>query len=311
MSLYKKTANKNGKGLISKYFFYIDIQRHTDKTNLDMKQEYNVYWFRIGARSVLDELVRIAEKNPDAILTYYRQSQMDDSEAFDKNFEFGIMVPKSKLDEYRELEEMDWNDTDSYEFEAEPYMYARTRIILSDLRRLVAVSDELEDMRKKYVGNSINPAEVDRLAKDEVAEGKCAITNGPHWFSGIDEFHTDGDNDFGWSALDGFAIIIDGKTYLAVEDADDGYRSYAYLRPLGEDEHVEVINQFEPQLVYADSFREVDGSEYIDREVLVLKNKFNQMVLEISTDHSDNYYPVGCVRYYPENLPCNAKPLPN
>lgn len=138
-----------------------------------------------------------------------------------------------------------------------------------------------------------------------------AIESGPHWFSGIDEFHTDGDDDFGWNALDGYAIIVDGKTYLAVENADDGYRSYAYLRPLGEGESAEVINQFEPQLVYAESFIESDESEYIDREVLVLKNSYNQTVLSISTDHSDDYYPVGIVRYYPENLPCNAKPLPN
>jgi hypothetical protein len=276
-----------------------------------MKQKYNVYWFRIGARAVLDELVRIAENNPDVILTFYRQSQLDDSDALDKNFEFGIMVPKSKMDEYQELDDMDWNDTDCYDFEPEPYMYARNRIILSDLRRLVAVSDELEDMRKKYVGNSINPSEVDRLAKDEVVEGKCVIANGPHWFSGIDEFRTNGDDDFGWSALDGFAIVIDGKTYLAVEDSDDGYRSYASLRPLGEGENVEVINQFEPQLVYAESFRDFDTDSDIDSKVIVLKNKFNQTVLEISTDYSDNYYPVGIVRYYPENLPCNAKPLPN
>lgn len=276
-----------------------------------MKQEYYVYWFRIGTRAVLDELVRIAENNPDAILTYYRQSQMDDSYALDKYFEFGIMFPKSNIGVYEELKDMDWSDSDCYYLEPEPYMYARNRIILGDLKRLVEISDELEDMRKKYVGNSSVPAEVDRLAKDEVAEGKCAITNGPHWFSGIDEFHTDGDEEIGWNALDGFAVIIDGNTYLAVEDADDGYRSYAYIRPLEEYERVEVINQFEPQLVYAESFREVDESEYIDREVIVLKNKFNQTVLKISTDHSDEYYPFGIVEYHPENLPCNAKPLPN
>lgn len=276
-----------------------------------MKQEYHVYWFRIGTRQVLDEIVRIAENDPEVILTYYRQGEWDSSDALDKCFEFGIMVPKSKMDEYRELEDMDWNDSDRYDFEPEEYMYTRNRIILGDLRRLVAVSDELEDIRKKYVGSSISPAEVDRLAKDEVAEGKCAIVNGPHWFSGIDEFHKDGDDDFGWNALDGYAIVIDGKTYLAVEDADDGYRSYAFLRPLREGEHVEVINQFEPQLVYAESYREVDESEYMDREVIVLKNKFKQTILKISTDYADDYYPVGVVEYHPENLPCNAKPLLN
>jgi hypothetical protein len=280
-----------------------------------MKQKYYAFWFSIGTRQVLDEIVRIAESDPEVILTYYRQDEQDSSVALDKFFEFGIMVPKSKMDEYRELEEMDWSDTDCYyDFEPEPYMYARNRIILSDLRRLVAISDELEDIRKKYVGSSISPAEVDRLAKDEVAERKCAIANGPHWFSGIQEFHIDEDEDT-FSQLDGYAIEIDGKIYLAVEDPSDGYRSYAYLRDVVPSTiGIEINNHFEPQKVYAETKHETiveDGWTSRDAEVFRLKNQYGQTVLEISTDYAEDYYPVGSVRYFPENLPCNAKPLLN
>lgn len=142
-------------------------------------------------------------------------------------------------------------------------------------------------------------------------EKKPAIKSGPHWFSGIDEFHIDGDDDFGWNSLDGYAIVVDGKTYLAVEDSNDGYRSFAFLRPLVKGETVKVINQFEPQLVYAESFWNMDEDEFVNESVFLLKNQYGQIFLQISTDYWDDYYPVGVVRYYPENLPCNAKPLPN
>lgn len=146
-------------------------------------------------------------------------------------------------------------------------------------------------------------------------EAKPLIADGMHWFSGIQEFRIDENDERNdtWSDLDGYAIIIDGNVYLAVEDHDDGYRSYAYLAD-GNKYGVEISNQFEPQLVYAETGTEkVEEDDWTlrDASYFRLKNQYGQTVLEVSTDYSESYYPLGVVEYHPENLPCNAKPLPN
>ncbi len=148
-------------------------------------------------------------------------------------------------------------------------------------------------------------------------EEKVLIPDGKHLLSGVQEFHLDENDERNWAwwgVIDGYAIVVDGKTYLAIEDPDDGYRSYAYIT-VPENFVVEVTNQFEPQIVYVHNFHdtgeEEDGWMTRDEYGIRFDNQYGQTVLSVSTDHSDSYYPIGMVEYNPENLPCNAKPLVN
>ena len=95
-------------------------------------------------------------------------------------------------------------------------------------------------------------------------------------------------------------FVLDGKTYKATEDPNDGYRSY--LKELEVTDEV-TSNNFPPQKVLGkmkgdDTHLVHDIIQFID----VITSK---IVLEVGTDESDSYYPY-CVLYWsPENLACN------
>lgn len=273
---------------------------------------YEMYAYSVFYLEDLNKLINIAESEPDSLLGYDSLEGDQDGRVLDQYMRFSILIPKSKIDRWRDdLEDMDWTDTDAYELEPEPWRFILKRKILEDLHRLVEISNEINDVRSNYIGTKAYDE-----AKKEASEdaNRWPIANGPHWFSGIQEFHIDEDEDT-FSQLDGYAIEIDGNIYLAVEDPSDGYRSYAYLRDVVPSTiGIEINNHFEPQKVYAETKHETiveDGWTSRDAEVFRLKNQYGQTVLEISTDYAEDYYPVGSVRYLPENLPCNAKPLPN
>lgn len=90
---------------------------------------------------------------------------------------------------------------------------------------------------------------------------------------------------------------LDGVTYLALEDPDDGYRSCCRdLVPVGEP----CKTRFPGVQVLC----RIDDRP--DRSSLMLLDAENgELVLEVGTDYSDGYYPVCLLNYHPENMSCN------
>lgn len=144
------------------------------------------------------------------------------------------------------------------------------------------------------------------MTKNETING--AIPNGEHFLSGFEEVTFDGYGE----ELDGVVIIVDGKYYLAYYNPDDGYRSYGVIREIADlsEINTKIINVFEPQKVMVYGFHEVvtdDEYDYItsDKSGIRLVNGFGDLILEVSTDYAEDYYPFGYVEYHPEKLPCN------
>lgn len=96
-------------------------------------------------------------------------------------------------------------------------------------------------------------------------------------------------------------FVIDGKTYKATEDPDDGYRSYMKELEVTDEK---VTNVFPPQKVIgkmkADSDWETnDTIQFIDAVT-------GKVVLEVGTDNTDDYYPYCVLHWSPENLAVNV-----
>lgn len=97
-------------------------------------------------------------------------------------------------------------------------------------------------------------------------------------------------------------FTLDGKTYTAIEDPSDGYRSS--LRSL----HVtrkKPKNTFAPVEVLC-IYRIDEG--YHESDILEFYDIANgKIVLKVGTNRSDDYYPSFVARWVPENLSINNK----
>jgi hypothetical protein len=96
-------------------------------------------------------------------------------------------------------------------------------------------------------------------------------------------------------------FTLDGITYLAVEDPDDGYRSYMEDLVIVDDickirlPDIEVVCQMQPD------------TSCERNNVLVVVDALNgKTILEIGTANYDDYYPYCVMEYTPENMSCNA-----
>ena len=123
---------------------------------------------------------------------------------------------------------------------------------------------------------------------------------GKHLLSGVDTYAkkiTDkNDYNFGVDA-NCISFILDGITYTAVEDVDDGYRSS--MKKLGVDTVV-VKNTFPKTEVLV---RMKSDSDYQVNDILEFINTKNgKIVLEVGTDGTDYYYPCFVANFYPELL---------
>lgn len=95
-------------------------------------------------------------------------------------------------------------------------------------------------------------------------------------------------------------FTLDGVTYAAVEDPDDGYRSYC-LEPM--------IAEQKPRYSFPaiDVFCHMqadDGGGH--NNVLIVRDAKNgKIVLQVGTRNTDDYYPYCWFEYTPENMECN------
>jgi len=97
-----------------------------------------------------------------------------------------------------------------------------------------------------------------------------------------------------------FRFVLDGKTYKAIEDPSDGYRSY--LRALEvTDEPVQY--NFPPQKVIG---KMKANEEYSQNDVIEFYDATtNDLVLAIGTDNYNDYYPCCILDWRPQNLAIN------
>lgn len=95
-------------------------------------------------------------------------------------------------------------------------------------------------------------------------------------------------------------FTLDGVTYKAIENPDDGYRSFCE----------EIKTSEKPPKYLFDGITVVcsmrDDDRYDKHDVLVVRDAENgKTVLEVGTMCCDGYYPCCYFAYTPENMECN------
>ena len=131
----------------------------------------------------------------------------------------------------------------------------------------------------------------------ETVELKSLI--GKHFLTGVD-YSNESVKRYEWdeSMTDCQVIrfVLDGKTYTATEDPNDGYRSCLGSIFVTKDK---VKNKFKKVMVMGimkpDTYYKNDTLQLWDVET-------GKLVLEVGTDNHDDYYPSFVGVFYPENL---------
>jgi len=125
---------------------------------------------------------------------------------------------------------------------------------------------------------------------------------GLHKLSGVDMLSENIKETWGDGYEDSQVVrfILDGVTYSAIENPEDGYRST--MREIKKDSG-EVRNKFPEQEVFC----VYDGDE--SDLLRILNVNTSEEILVVGTDNIDDYYP-GFIRYWnPENMDINKGKL--
>ena len=123
---------------------------------------------------------------------------------------------------------------------------------------------------------------------------------GKHILQGIELGTEPADQGF-WSVDSNFILFaLDGVTYKATENPDDGYRSYLNdLEIVDKKPHIKI-----PDVEVVGIMREDDDSEKND--VIEFRDVNNgRCVLAIGTGNTYDYYPYCVLSYKSENMSCN------
>ena len=125
---------------------------------------------------------------------------------------------------------------------------------------------------------------------------------GPHKLSGVDMAHESMVSEYN-NTYDGNVIrfVLDGKTYTACEDDNDGYRSA--MRDIFVTEE-KVSNTFNPVQVLV-VYREHDCNYRKDDIIDFYDTKNGKRILSVGTEDTDDYYPSFVSNWTPENLSVN------
>jgi hypothetical protein len=123
---------------------------------------------------------------------------------------------------------------------------------------------------------------------------------GLHELSGVDMNDEKAKGEWGDSYEDCQVInfVLDGQTYAAIEDPEDGYRSC--MKEIIQSSAV-VTNVFPPIKVFASLSTEHDDDllEFIDIQT-------GKVVLMVGTEDYNDYYPTFIASFWPENMSLNA-----
>lgn len=123
---------------------------------------------------------------------------------------------------------------------------------------------------------------------------------GLHKLSGVDMSNEKIKEEWGDSFEDCQVInfILDRKTYTAIEDPSDGYRSS--MREIKESKVV-ITNKFAPVKVMG-VMRQDKSDDVID----FFDVKTGKVVLSVGTEDLDDYYPGFVAFFNPENMAINT-----
>ena len=128
---------------------------------------------------------------------------------------------------------------------------------------------------------------------------------GKHLLSGVDESALKVEQYGGrFENCQCINFVLDGITYTAIEDPDDGYRSSLDKIIVS---GTKVTNTFEPVEVLVSYRDKTEGIYKGSCEILDFTDTKNgKRVMEIGTDDSDDYYPSFVANWSPENLSVNG-----
>lgn len=129
-------------------------------------------------------------------------------------------------------------------------------------------------------------------------EGKAFYLTGVDTSTASHDRWGDGDR---MEECQAISFTLDGVTYMAVEDPDDGYRSH--LEAIRIVDGSKVVNRFPPCHVIA--FRQPDD-DYGKNDVIQFKDTTTgEVVLEIGTSNVDDYYPCYVGSFHPQAMAIN------
>ncbi|MDE7398956.1 MAG: hypothetical protein K2N06_05445 [Oscillospiraceae bacterium] len=124
--------------------------------------------------------------------------------------------------------------------------------------------------------------------EDKTLESLC----GEHTFSGCELIEEDG--------CGVCLFTLDNITYKAIEDPDDGYRSFC--------NDIQISEQ-KPNCTFPGIrvlYHMMEDDNWGCNNVLVIRDILNgKIILEVGTKNTGDYYPYCHFHYTPENMACN------
>lgn len=126
---------------------------------------------------------------------------------------------------------------------------------------------------------------------------------GEHFLSGVDRSEIKNDDSCSDKEFwDCFNFILDGTTYSAIEDPDDGYRSCCREIMVSS---ANVKHTFSPCRVVCFMRPDSDGET---NEIMDIFDYYtNGILLSVGTANTSDYYPYFVAEWHPENMVENAK----
>lgn len=125
---------------------------------------------------------------------------------------------------------------------------------------------------------------------------------GKHILQGIELGTTKVQDWWGERTAQCVKFALDGITYIAVEDPDDGYRSYCRELKISDTPCEVSLPNIDVVCLHR-----TNGIGYASKsDVLEFVDCNNgKTILLVGTNNTDDYYPVCTFEYTPENLSCN------
>ncbi len=128
---------------------------------------------------------------------------------------------------------------------------------------------------------------------------------GKHILTGVDLWNKKVKESYGdyYEDCECVSFVLDGVTYTAIEDPEDGYRSC--MSEIGISKNDVVKNIFPPVEVLV---REMSDDDYEENEAIEFIDTQNgKIILTVGTKNINDYYPYFVSEFVPENMSINSK----